>query len=304
MKPPARWLLLIHQVPPKPDYLRVKVRRRLHQIGAVALKSSVYVLPHTDEAVEDFQWLLNEIVAEDGDATICSASFLSGVSDEDIESLFRAQSAAGYVEIAERAATLRADAPDLQDQLSRLRNKLEFVAARDFFSAPERKKAEKALEASAADRSEEKGSSASPGPADAPTGATWVTRKGVFVDRIASAWLIRRFIDRDARFRFVGANEKTRPGELRFDMYRGEFTHVGESCTFETLLTHFKLDDPGLQTIGEIVHDIDCKDEKFGRGETAGILAVIKGIALATDDDEERLNRGASLFDDLYNHLS
>jgi hypothetical protein len=236
-----KWLLLIHQLPPKPDYLRVKVRRRRHGLGAAPLKNSVYVLPETDENLEDFQWLANEIAAEGGDATICSASLLSGVSDAELES---------------------------------------------YFQLPRRTRED------------------STAPSAPPRGATWVTRQGVFIDRIASAWLIRRFIDPEARFRFVPAKGyKKKPDELRFDMYQGEFTHVGNRCTFETLVAHFHLDDSALNAMGEIVHDIDCKDEKFGRAEAAGIRAVMRGITLATADDAERVDRGAMVLDGLYGQL-
>jgi hypothetical protein len=236
-----KWLLLIHQLPPKPDYLRVKVRRRLRRLGAAPLKNSVYVLPENDENLEDFQWLANEIVADGGDATICSASLLSGVSDSELDSLFHLP------------------------------------------------------------RSTHEDATA---PASPPRGAVWVTRQGVFIDRIASAWLIRRFVDPDAQFRFAPARGyKKKPGELRFDMYQGEFTHVGDRCTFETLLAHFRLDDSALAAIGEIVHDIDCKDEKFERDEAPGIQAVVGGIALETDDDGERLARGTLVLDGLYGQL-
>jgi hypothetical protein len=236
-----RWLLLIHQLPPKPDYVRVKVRRRLQRLGAAALKSSVYALPETEDNLEDFQWLANEIVADGGDATIVSATLLSGATDEELEARLRDDGTAAP------AAT--------QDRIAR--------------------------------------------------GSTWVTRQGVFIDRIASAWLIRRFIDPDARFKFVPARGyKPQPGELRFDMYQGEYTHVGDRCTFETLRDVFALDDRALVHIGEIVHDIDCKDEKFGRGEAPGVLAVVQGIALATADDEERIARGSLILDGLYGQLS
>ena len=234
-----RWLLLIHQVPPKPDYLRVKVRRRLQKLGAAPLKSSVYVLPDTEEHLEDFQWLANEIVAEGGDATICAATMLSGVTDEELDSMFATASA-----------------------------------------------------------------SESTSPNGAPNGATWVTRSGVFIDRIASAWLIRRFIDKRASFKFVPARGyKPAAGELRFDMYQGEYTHVGDRCTFETLLEEFDLRDPSLEALGQIVHDIDCKDDKFEREETSGVRAIIEGIAHGTDDDFERLERGALVLDGLYQQL-
>ena len=238
-----RWLLLIHQLPPEPAYVRVKVRRRLRQLGAAALKNSVYVLPHTEEHLEDFQWLANEIVADGGDATICAASMLSGASDEDLEALFPG---------------LRSSKPDTEALVT----------------------------------------------ANRPRGATWVTRQGVFVDRIASAWLIRGFIDPEAKFRFVPAGRaKKAVDEFRFDMYQGEFTHVGDRCTFETLLAHFGLHEPPLHAIGEIVHDIDCKDAKFARVEAPGVAALLVGITHATQDDAERLARGAAVFDALYESL-
>jgi hypothetical protein len=237
----APWLLLIHAIPPKPDYFRVKVRRRLQKIGALALKNSVYVLPQGDESLEDFQWLAREIVSEGGEAMVCEASFIEGITDEEIRGMFEQQA-----DEPGRAGTVR-DGHSL------------------------------------------------------PNGATWVTRSGVKVDRIASAWLIRRFIDPAARFKFVPARGyRPEPGELRFDMFGGEYTHEGDRCTFEVLLAHFGLRDAALRKIGEIVHDVDCKDEKFGRAETGGVASMVAGIAAAHPRDEDRLARGAAAFDDLY----
>ena len=135
-------------------------------------------------------------------------------------------------------------------------------------------------------------------------GRTWVTREGVHVDRIASAWLIRAFIDPEARFEFAsGKGLAPRPGVIRFDMYEAEHTHEGDRCTFEVLLERARLDEPALRAIAEIVHDIDLKDDKFGREETAGIAGLIGGIVLAHPEDEQRLARGAALLDDLYRYF-
>ncbi len=132
-------------------------------------------------------------------------------------------------------------------------------------------------------------------------GRTWVTRAGVKVDRMASAWLIRKFIDPQARFRFVAAKGYQPEGdELRFDMFDAEFTHEGDLCTFEVLVQRFGLQDPALQAIAEIVHDVDLKDAKYRRQEAPGIGQLVSGIAAAQADDEERLRRGVALFDDLY----
>ena len=172
-------------------------RRRLHRLGAVPLKSSVYVLPESDENLEDFQWLANEIISDGGEATIVSGALLSGVTDAELESLFRVE-------------------PSMNQ---------------------------------------------SPGSISVPRGTTWVTRQGVFIDRIACAWLIRRFIDPDAELTFVHARGyKPKPGEVRFDMYTGEFTHAGDRCTFETLVAHFELDDPALGAIGLGIGRASCRE--------------------------------------------
>jgi hypothetical protein len=235
----APWLLLIHRLPPEPAYLRVKVRRRLQRIGARLVKNSVYVLPQSEDALEDFQWLAREIAAEGGEAMVCEASFVAGMTDADLVALFERRPA---------AASPTGEPPDRVEP-----------------------------------------------------GRVWVTRQNVFVDRIASAWLIRRFIDQQARFKFVPARGYVpSPGELRFDMYEAEYTHEGDRCTFETLLRRFGLKERALRVIAEIVHDVDCKDSKYERAEAAGVASLIQGIARAHSDDTVRLERGAALFDDLY----
>ena len=306
----GRWLLLIHQLPPKPDYFRVKVWRRLQRIGAVAIKNSVYVLPHTEQASEDFQWLRREIVAGGGEASVCQAAFVDGLSDGQIEALFRAQRDAEYGELARAAAEVAGGSGnggerDSSGELARLERRLGEIAALDHFGAPGRRAAEAAL-TRARDRSKparrSRPSAARPArPARPVHGRTWVTRSGVHVDRIASAWLIRRFIDPKARFRFVASHDaRTAPGELRFDMFEAEYTHEGDRCTFETLVARFGLTDAGLAVIGELVHDIDCKDGKFGRGETAGLERMIAGVVRRHTGDDARLERGAAVLDDLY----
>jgi hypothetical protein len=239
-----RWLLFIHQLPPKPDYLRVKTRRRLRRIGAVAIKQTVYALPNSDEALEDLQWLRQEIEAEGGSVVIAKARFIEGISDEEIDAMLARE------RVPERDV-------DIEVATDRVK-----------------------------------------------PGRTWVTRAGVHVDRIASAWLIRRFIDAEARFKFARAKAyQSKTGELRFDMYDAEYTHVGEECTFQTLVRRFALRDRALSAIGEVVHDIDCKDDRFHRAETAGFAALIRGIADAYDADQVRLERGAAVLDDLYTYF-
>lgn len=311
--PESPWLLLIHQIPPKPDYLRVKIGRRLQRLGAVPVKKSVYVLPDRPQSLEDFQWVRTEIIDGGGDASICRAGFVDGLSDDQVMALFRDARDADYAALAAAArevrAALRRRDPDAdrrsvhpEDDVARLNTRFTAIVAIDFFRAPGRAMAEEALRTvSEAVHPARREHPSGTDDATAVRGRVWVTRRGVFVDRIASAWLIRRFIDRDARFKFVEPGVyRPSSGELRFDMFEGEFTHEGERCTFETLIHRFRIDDRALHAIGEIVHDIDLKDEKFGGDEAAGIERVLAGIAAAHADDDARLERGAQVFDDLY----
>jgi hypothetical protein len=315
----TRWLLLIHQIPPKPNYLRIKIGRRLQRLGAVAIKNSVYVLPRTDQAHEDFEWVAREIVKGGGEASVCEARFVEGLSDDQIEALFTVAREADYLEIAKKARELggspkrgrRIDEErrgELEAGLARLRKRLSDVSAIDFFAAS----GSQAAEAILAEIEERlRRPPAEPPRAEVPPAAsrdvharTWVTRKGIHVDRMASAWLIRRFIDPQASFKFVpGKGYRPELGELRFDMFEAEFTHDGDRCTFEVLLQRFELDDAGLKPIAQIVHDIDLKDSKFTRPEAFGLDRLIAGICMANRDDEARLAQGCALFDGLYEYF-
>ena len=310
----AAWLLMIHQIPPKPDYLRVKIGRRLQRVGAVAVKNSVYVLPDGDQTFEDFQWIRREIIDGGGDASICRASFVDGLTDDELRAAFREARDADYADITAAARGLRtspgaragdATGKRASDDVARLEKRFAAVAAIDFFEAKGRAEAHHAIALASREPTSSEVTSLAGTAATAESAKyrarTWVTRKGIFVDRMASAWLIRRFIDPDARFRFVDpAQYRATPGELRFDMFAGEFTHVGDRCTFETLLDRFSLDDRALRAIAEIVHDIDLKDDKFGRDDVAGVQRALLGITHASADDTVRIQRSGELFDALY----
>lgn len=312
----ARWLLLIHHIPPKPSYFRAKVGRRLQRIGAVALKNAVYVLPHAEQPQEDMQWIAREIIAEGGEATLCAASLVDGLRDEQVEALFQAAREADYAQIAEEARQIAAETPskvrqddprraERQADVARLKKRLTEVSGIDFFGAAGRETAEAALsslEKRLADTPKARAATRSARPErEAYQGRTWVTRKNVHVDRIASAWLVRRFVDPKATFKFVpGQGYVAKRDEVTFDMFEAEFTHIGDRCTFEVLVEQFALDDAALSSIAEIVHDIDVKDGKFARMEAAGVASLIAGLALLHRDDEKRLELGRSVFDALH----
>ncbi|HEY6138715.1 MAG TPA: chromate resistance protein ChrB domain-containing protein [Thermoanaerobaculia bacterium] len=278
----SSWLVLIHQLPPEPSYLRVKVARRLQRIGAVQIKNTVYVLPSTEQCKEDLQWAIGEIREGGGEANLFESKFLDGISDADVERRFNEERNAEYDALI---ADAKAGA-----EAARLRKRLAAIQAIDFFSASRGPAAaallEKETEATAADLR-----------AEDYRGRTWVTRPGVHVDRMASAWLIRRFIDPKAK---IACAPRPGPRALTFDLPNGDFTHDAARCTFEVLRDRFGIADKAVRAIGEIVHDIDLKDAAFEREETAGVAALVAGIALAHRDDKERLARAAQLFDELY----
>jgi hypothetical protein len=314
----ASWLLLIHQLPPKPAYLRVKIWRRLQGLGAVSVKNSVYALPASEQACEDLQWLLTEIARGGGEGMICEASLVDGLSDQQVRGLFDAARDADYAQLAKelrgvtarlaRGGARRKSVPEIKPQLVRLRRRLVEIAAIDFFGATGRLTVEgllTELEARLAEPSPSKQEEAATEGVPAELkGKIWVTRRGVHIDRIACAWLIRRFIDADARFRFVAAKHYDgEPGELRFDMFKAEYTHEGDRCTFEVMLDRFGLKDAALRAVAEIVHDIDLKDDKFAREQVAGIAHVIAGLCMAQSDDLARIERGSAVFDDTYEYF-
>lgn len=305
-----RWLILVHRIPPRPLYLRAKMRQRLAAVGAVAVKNSVYLLPHGAEALEDLQWIAQEIVTGGGDAHLFEGDFVDGVASEAAVAQFREARNADYEELAAdahaamKAARSAAAVAELAASQSRLARRLEEIRRIDFFDADGRTAAEDALAAIETrlqkDRKEEtRMLKANPD----LRGKTWVTRPGVKVDRMASAWFIRRFVDPKARFRFAEPSSPKKEGEMRFDMVGGDFTHEEDRCTFETLVGRIGLPDRAVRAIAEIVHDLDLKDGKYSRDEAAGVRMMLDGLMARTENDDERIERALVIFDDLHEAL-
>jgi hypothetical protein len=314
-----RWILLIHAIPPRPDYLRVKVGRRLQKVGAIAVKNSVYVLPRSDSAREDLQWIAQEIVADGGEASLCESHFIGGLTDEANEEQIRDARERDYRALAKPARRLLDSVSrprskssgrsqkrtSAEATLARLRRRLEEIVAIDYFAAPARAQVESLIKTTD-DKLHPPAAAESSQSPEIPSlrkvrGRTWVTRKGIHIDRIASAWLIRRFIDPEAKLKYVEAKGYVpAPGELRFDMFDAEFTHEGSLCTFEVLLARWGSEDPALRHIADMVHDIDLRDAKYGREETSGFTALITGICLDHREDDVRLQAGTVTLDALY----
>lgn len=313
------WYLFLHQLPPKPPYFRAKVLRQLNKLGALAIKNSAYLLPANEDTLEDLQWVRRLILSGDGESWLFEAEAIEGFTTQSLKDAFRDLSRRKYEDVAGEARTLleeqrqdadvSASADDEAEgtkppeyRLRKLKRRYAGIRRTDFFQAPEGPELAKLLGTIE--------STLEPGTHIAPhlsfdigslQGRKWVTRRGIKVDRMASAWLIERFIDSTAEFQFVDPSDYE-PGadDIRFDMFEGEFTHEGDMCTFEVLLVFLKLSDPALNAIAEIVHDIDLKDGKFGREETAGIAMILDGIVETHDDDKDRLAKGHDLFGSLY----
>jgi hypothetical protein len=306
----AKWLILVHRIPPRPLYLRAKIRQRLANVGAVAVKNAVYLLPHSADALEDLQWIAQEIEAGGGDAHLFDGEFVDGGAGEAAVAQFRATRDADYEGVAAdahaamKAARSAAAAAELAAVYEKLSRRLEEIRRIDFFEAPTRTSAEEALAAIETRLKRDKKEETRMLQANPELrGKTWVTRPGVKIDRMASAWFIRRFVDPKARFRFADEKAQPRPGEIRFDMVGGEFTHEEDRCTFETLVRRVGLPDKGVRAIAEIVHDLDLKDSKFDRAETAGVRILLDGLMARTESDDERIERALPLFDDLHEAL-
>jgi hypothetical protein len=321
-------MLLIHQLPPRPTNLRVGTWRKLQKLGAISIKNSVYVLPSNEKTHEDFQWLKQEIETAGGEATVFQAGAVEGATDDEIVAAFRKARDEDYAKLSAdldgltgaireqkrggHLSTIRLG--KYESELDKLHADFERVVSTDFFNAKGRAAAQSAYErchrALRASRSSDttsgktKVTSGDALERSRYQGKRWVTRRNLHIDRLASAWLIRHFIDSRPRFYFV-ADGETIEGGIPFDMFGAEFTHQGEDSTFETLIKRFGLDDDqALGQIAEIVHDVDLKDDKFNRLEAAGLNATVRGLSELLKDDRKLLNHCGVIFDGLYALLS
>jgi hypothetical protein len=305
--PLARWLLLVHQLPAKPAYARVKIWRQLQEVGAINLKGAVYILPSGDDPRAKLKQILKQVEAHGGEGVLYESDLVAGMRNDQIRALFNTARDADYHALTAELRRLgrawkKAKKPksDPIMALARLSQRLSALTAIDFFDAPERTATE-ALLAELEHSNIRKNLPPAPHRPANLIGKTWVTRQDIHVDRIACAWLILRFVDPQATLRFVPVKQyQPRSNEFRYDMQDGEFTHEGDRCSFETLLFRAGIADPALQAIAEIIHDIDIKDGKFGHPETSGIAHVISGICRTQGDDVARVARGKELFDDVY----
>jgi hypothetical protein len=314
-EPAQKWLLLLLQLPTKPAAARIKTWRRLQQLGSVAIKNSVHVLPNTAQAREDFEWLRSEVLAAKGQASIMVADALTAGEDEEIRAAFLHQRATEYdavragVEKMLKSLKTRTAGPARlagERALRAGRDELARLDALELIPVDARGKAVSAIERLEARLAPEPERIPAMPAATAATHATyhartWVTRPRPGVDRMSSAWLIQRFIDPRARFAFAaepppGTDKK----RVAFDMFGVTFGHQGERCTFEVLCDHFGIDDKRVRHIAKIVHDVDLKDQRYGLPEAPVVAGMVEGLRATYPDDTELLTHGMAMFAALY----
>jgi len=314
--PQPAWLLLVYQLPTRPSNARVKTWRRLQKVGALPVKNSVYVLPNSPQAHEDLEWIKAEITAMKGQGTVFAADSVNSLSSEEIVAAFRSARRQDFQAIRREAAKLLAGgrrSRTLRDPLQRrleraarvLRERWNELVSIDFFGAPGRDEAAAALdeleqqlagEGAHAPKGQQAGEVLKP---ESFRDRIWVTRPRPGIDRMASAWLIRRFIDPQAQFRFAERPDAAADG-VPFDMFGVEFSHWGDNCTFETLAQRFGISNPAVGWLGRIVHDLDLKDERYAVPEAPAIGRLVDGLRQIYPDDHALLERGMTVFEALY----
>jgi hypothetical protein len=319
------WLLFFYTVPAKPGNLRMKVWRRLLKMGAISLKGSVYLLPATDDHLEALHWLAAEVAGLGGEAAFVKTERIETMGREEIIALFNAQRESDYASLEASLETKEVELGSLEQQLDvkgweglqgpfrKLLKEHRAIRAIDFFHAASGTALQKRLELF-----EERLNrlTKQPRPTQAePAGPrrkeeyrdrVWMTRKNPFVDRMASAWLIRRFIDPGARFEFLeeGRMPAETPGAVSFDVPGGDFSHHRDRCTFEVLAEAFGLRGKVLRKMAEVVHELDLKDGKFANPQASGVETILLGIRKTAKDDAAALEEGIAVFARLYAALS
>ena len=305
VKKDLSWLLLLLRLPATHTAQRVAIWRKLKKSGAIQIQTSTYILPDEPARYESFQWLTQHIRDAGGDATLVRAREIEGLPNEKLIGLFNSTRAKEYTALAEMLrsskhrgkTTTKEPAPHLID---RVRKQFREIQQTDFFDCPRAQDVEMRLGKLEGDQRSE--STANKIRSRDYRGRIWLTRPRPEIDRVGSAWLVRNFIDPNARFIFGQKIPKKRR-VVSFDMLNADFSHQGDNCTFETLTKRFGIQDKNLRKIGEMIHDADLDDEKFQRTECIGIDRVLKGWAREGISDQEILRRGLQCFNGLYAFL-
>jgi hypothetical protein len=292
----ASWLLLLFRLPATHQAERVALWRKLKRSGAIQIQTSTYVLPDEPARYEYFQWLTKEIRDAGGDTTLVRAREIEGLPNEKLVDLFNSARAKDYASLVKQLRRLLTRGKKV-DEVERIRKQFRDIQERDFFDSPPAQEVEMLLH-----RIEKTTKAPARVNPKNYRNKTWLTRPRPEIDRVGSAWLIRKFIDLKAKFIF-DSKVSAHPKAVSFDMLDAEFSHQGEDCTFETFTKRFAIRDKAVRKIGEMIHDADLDDARFQRVEAIGIDRVLKGWAKQGLTDEQILRHGFECFDALYAFL-
>lgn len=300
---PRGWLLLLYTLPAKKTAGRVNLWRKLKKSGACALKTAGYVLPDEPAHLERFQWFVQQVRDNGGEATLARVSAIEGLANDDLIRLFNEARAEDYAALAKPlndliAAHRKKAGEDFAEALEKLRRQFEEIRAIDYFACPAAHDLELLFQR-AMRLGEPRAKSGAVLAVQDYRRRTWLTRPRPEIDRVGSAWLIHKFIDPRATFVFA-SQPAAYPAAIPYDMMDVEFTHQGDGCTFETLLKRFAITDAPARRIGEMIHDADLEDGKFQRPECIGLDLLFKGWARLGHSDAEILEKGFACFDALY----
>ncbi|MDR7305145.1 chromate resistance protein ChrB domain-containing protein [Rhodoferax saidenbachensis] len=308
------WLLLTATLPTHPSALRVRVWRALKATGAGTLREGVYLLPTTAptaQALWDIERLIHD---SEADAHMLEVSARDAAQESAFQALFDRSDL--YAELLQSIKEARkqiktATESELHKTLRGLEQQLHAIQASDFFPGKSGEKTGAALLA----LRQEVAQKLSPGEPNARTetiphlaladfqGKAWATRKRPWVDRLATAWLVARFVDKAPHFVWLDDFKKCPKTALGFDFDGAHFTHVGDRVTFEVVVCSFGLDaDPGLQRLGQLVHYIDVGG--IPMDEAAGVETLVRGLQTQHPKDDALLAAALPLFDTLYTALA
>lgn len=296
------WLLLVLSLPRKGASLRVAVWRKLQRYGSLPLGNSGYLLPNTPGNKEKFEWLATTIRGSHGEASVLEVQSIDNCRTPQLIKRFSDARSHDYRELLRLFRNPISGAKKSPVHLARWRQRFQDIVSIDFFGSPLRGEVDKTLAAIQEPQPRLGPPEINKVSRSAYRSRRWVTRPRPGVDRVMSAWLIRKFIDPKARFVF-STEDKKPAGAAPFDMYDGGFGHRGEDCTFETLTKTFRIRDKRVSVMGQIVHDADLFDEKFGRKEGFGVDEVMKGWARQNLSDAELLERGMQMAEGIYQSL-
>ncbi len=319
----ANWLLFFYTVPAKPTGSRTKIWRRLTKIGAVKLKSAVYLLPDTEEHTETLTWLVAEISSLGGEGAFAKSRTIEPFSEIELIDLFNRQCDQRFSHLSEKLDRLerkisgytgKIGPKRLADQLNKLEREFSNLKKTDFFASKVGIELEKRIKQvkdaidhlTVADKKQIPAADSRQSipllKKDNYQRKIWVTRKNPFVDRMACGWLIKSFIDSEAGFAFIDDNYPlpVTAHQITYDITRGDFTHVNDLCTFEVMLIAFGLQNPELTRMARIVHAIDLHDESRSYPEAEGLERILTGIQKTATDSNRALAQGMDVFAALY----